>query len=184
MKTTDELVKEHEGIKIMLRVLEAVSDKIKRGEKIDSGDLGGMVEFLTVFADKCHHGKEEDFLFPALEAAGIPREGGPIVVMLNEHKKGRALIARLKEAANRYKSGEREASGEFGSAAAEYVELLTQHIDKENNVLFPMANARFSAKKDDGLFKAFEKIEEERIGAGKHEEFHVLLSRLKKTYLD
>lgn len=61
-------------------------------------ELEGIMEFLMVFVDKCHHGKEEDFLFPALEAAGVARDGGPIGVMLHEHERGRRHIADMKNA--------------------------------------------------------------------------------------
>ena len=184
MKATDELKKEHEGVRLMLRILEAVSDKFG-GEKNPSSDqLDGIMEFLSIFVDKCHHGKEEEFLFPALEDAGVPREAGPIGVMLTEHAEGRALAAKLREAADRHKSGDGTAVRDFRTTARDYVALLTQHIEKENTVLFAMADARLDAAKDDELFEAFEQLEQERIGPGKHEEFHTLLHRLKHEYLD
>ncbi len=184
MKATDELRKEHEGVLLMLHILEAVSRKIQQGTRIDPDDLGKIVEFLSVFADKCHHGKEEDFLFPALEASGIPSKGGPIGVMLEEHKIGRNLIAKLKAAVNLYRSGEEKAPAEFTSAAGEYMELLRQHINKENNVLFPMADRVLDVSKDDNLFTNFEKLEKDRIGEGKHEEFHALLKQFRDKYIN
>jgi len=63
------------------------------------------------------------------------------------------------------------------------VALLSQHIYKEDNVFYPMADARINSKKDSEIVEAFEKIERERIGPGKHEEFHRLLNRLEKAYL-
>ena len=183
MKATDELKNEHEGIKVMLRVLKTVAEKIKRGESVDTEHLDGILEFLSIFVDKCHHGKEEEFLFPALEIAGIPREGGPIGVMLSEHEQGRKLVARLKEAMTAYKSGDNTNALKADLIIDEYVTLLTQHIAKENTVLFPMADAKLDSKKDTELFEAFEQLERERIGVGKHDEFHVLLDQLKDTYL-
>ena len=184
MKTTDELRKEHEGILLMLRILEAVSQKIQQGDRIDPDNLDKIVEFLSVFADKCHHGKEEDFLFPTLEASGIPRKGGPIGVMLEEHEMGRSLIAKLKESANLYRSGNEKSPGSFASTADGYIELLRQHISKENNVLFPMADRMLDPSKDAELFTSFEKLEKDRIGEGKHEEFHSLLKQLRDKYLN
>jgi hemerythrin-like domain-containing protein len=184
MKTTEELKKEHQGIKLMLRILRVIAAKVEEGERLPQGDLEAIAEFLSVFADKCHHGKEEEYLFPALEAAGVSREGGPIGVMLSEHTKGRALIAGLKEAIPGLGSGERNAPGRFASVAREYAGLLTQHIEKEDGVLFPMTEARITADQDEELFEAFENLERERIGSGKHEEFHRLLKRLKKAYLE
>jgi hemerythrin-like domain-containing protein len=182
MKATDELKKEHRGIEVMLDIMTAVSARADQYETLNAADLDAMMEFLTVFADKCHHGKEEEYLFPALEEAGIRREGGPIGVMLYEHTQGRALIAKLKEAVAGYKAGEKSALKGFSSASGEYVKLLTAHIQKEDHALFPMADARLSSTKDEWLCEKFELLERERIGEGKHAEFHALLKRLKAQY--
>jgi hemerythrin-like domain-containing protein len=182
MKATDELKKEHEGIKVMLRVLQAVADKFKHGEQVSTEHLDGILEFLAIFVDKCHHGKEEEFLFPALEAAGVPREGGPIGVMLSEHEQGRKLVASLKDAVTDNKSGDKANASSVQLIINEYITLLTQHIAKENTVLFPMADAKLDSKKDTALFEAFEKLERERIGVGKHDEFHALLDQLQNMY--
>lgn len=184
MKATDELRQEHTAIEQMLQALEAAAARILRREPVPVADLEAMVEFLSVFADRCHHGKEEEFLFPALEAAGIGREGGPIGVMLYEHTQGRALIARLGQAIGGIKSGSEAASADFAAAARDYAALLRQHIDKENNVLFFMAQARLSDAQDEELMRAFERVERERIGAGKHQEFHALLDRFRRQYLN
>lgn len=184
MKATDDLRNEHEGIELMLRILQAIAGKLGQGEQIGSGQLNGIMEFLSIFVDKCHHGKEEEFLFPALEAVGVQRDGGPIGVMLNEHEQGRKLVAKLKDAVTRCTSGDKTAAAGFQLTTSEYVTLLTQHIEKENNVLFAMADAKLDAAKDAELFEAFEQLENERIGPGKHEEFHELLHRLEHEYLD
>lgn len=167
----------------MLRVLQTVAEKFRRGESVNAEHLDGILEFLSIFVDKCHHGKEEEFLFPALEIAGIPREGGPIGVMLSEHEQSRKLVANLKETMTIYKSGGNANASRAGLIIDEYVTLLTQHIVKENTVLFPMADAKLDSKKDAELFEAFEQLELERIGVGKHDEFHALLDELKNTYL-
>ena len=183
MKATEELKNEHEGILVMLKILDSVSIKMNTGDKIPVDHLESMVEFFKVFVDKCHHGKEEDFLFPAMERAGVTIEHGPIEVMLSEHSMGRSLMVRISEAVNRIKSEDHFALDEFGLASAEYVALLTRHIDKENNVLFPMADMRISPQEDQNLVEAFEKLEHDRIGPGKHELFHELLNHLEQIYL-
>src|SRR3972149_4875411 len=109
MKATEELMKEHRGIELMLRVLGAVSLRAEVAEPLNHKDLDQIIEFLTIFADKCHHGKEEDLLFPAMEAAGVPREGGPIGVMLAEHAEGRNIIGRFTAAVGEYKAGQSSA---------------------------------------------------------------------------
>jgi len=183
MKATEELKKEHRGIELMLHVLSAVSEKVGRGESMHLPHIDGIMEFLTVFIDKCHHGKEEEFLFPALEAAGVARDGGPIGVMLSEHEQGRRLVARLRQCMADYQSGDKQAAAGIQQTVKAYVDLLNQHIAKEDTVLFPMADARLDASQDPTLFEAFERLERKRIGAGKHESFHALLDQLQDTDL-
>lgn len=177
MKAIQELRDEHEGIRVMLRVLGVLARKAENGEAYDKGHAGKVVEFLRVFADKCHHGKEEDVLFPELEKAGIPRQGGPVGVMLHEHEAGRAFIRRM--AAGLDSGDDRE----FAEAAGGYIELLTEHIRKENEVLFKMADQVLPAEKQEEMFRRFERIEEERIGPGVHESFHKLMDDLSARYL-
>jgi hemerythrin-like domain-containing protein len=183
MKATRELRDEHEGIRLMLRILDAVATRLEAGQSVPRKDLDAIIEFLAVFADKCHHAKEEEYLFPALEKAGVPRERGPIGVMLAEHSKGRGFIADLKAAVAGVAAQDRGSIDSFARAARDYIDLLRAHIDKENNVLFPMAESRLGDPEDAALVETFEKLERERIGPGKHEEFHAVLKRLKDTYL-
>jgi len=184
MKPTEQLKEEHAGIKVMLDILGKVCDRLETGEPADPDHLDRILEFLKIFVDKCHHAKEEDLLFPEMERVGIPREGGPIGVMLSEHRLGRENVRGMGEAAERYKGGDRAASALFVRNARGYIELLRQHIDKEDNILYPMADARIPEKRQRELLGEFEKVEEERVGHGKHEEFHRTMDRLKAVYLD
>lgn len=183
MSAIELLKEEHRAIKVMLSILNEVSQRLEASEKIDPQDLSQMVEFIRVFADRCHHGKEEDLLFPALEETGVPREGGPIGVMLAEHDEGRAYARGLAEAIARYRSGEKEAVRDIIENARNYANLLNQHIDKEDNILYVIADLHLSPEKQEELVKEFQRVEEEKIGVGRHEEFHHLLHHLKSTYL-
>jgi len=184
MKVTQELKNEHRGVELMLRILTAVSERLGRGEALHIQHMEGIMEFLTIFVDKCHHGKEEEFLFPALEAAGVPRDGGPIGVLLSEHEQGRRLVSKLKQFIADHRSGDQQANAGIQETVTAYVNLLQQHITKEDTVFFPMADARLDAARDTILFEDFEKLERERIGVGKHEAFHALLDQLQGIYLD
>ena len=82
MKATDQLLDEHKGVLLMLTILEKVSEKLATEGSLEKKHLEGMLEFFRVFVDKCHHGKEEDLLFPAYEAAGIPKKMAPSVPCL------------------------------------------------------------------------------------------------------
>lgn len=184
MKPTEQLKEEHEAIKLCLRILEKVSQKLESGEEVNSEHLDQILDFIKNFADKCHHGKEEDLLFPAMEEVGIPKEGGPIGVMLMEHNVGRGSVKGMSEAVAEYKAGDREVSSKIVENARNYITLLTQHIEKEDDILYPMGDMRISAERQEKLLEEFEKVEIEKIGVGKHEEFHKLLDNLKEAYLE
>ncbi len=183
MTPGEQLREEHQGILLMLRILEKVSTKVEAKERVDPTHLERIVEFLRVFADKCHHGKEEDLLFPALEKAGVPKEQGPIGMMLAEHQQGRGYIRGMAEALDRNQKGNPKALADYAENARNYIALLTQHIEKEENILFPMGEKVLSKKTQEELVEGFEKIEVERIGEGTHEEFHKLLHHLREVYL-
>ena len=182
MRATELLKEEHKRIKLVMNILEEICKRFQSGEKVSSEHLEQIVEFFKNFADKCHHAKEEDFLFPEMEKVGISREGGPIGCMLSEHDQGRALVKELSVAIMRYKIGEK-ATDRIVENANEYIGLLRQHIDKEDNVLYMMADQHLSEETQKKLLEDFEKVEVERIGVGTHEKFHKLLHHLKDVYL-
>ena len=184
MNAIDELIHEHEAVRLTLNILEEIKKEVDTKASIpEPRHLEQLFEFFSVFVDKCHHGKEEDLLFPALEAVGVSREGGPVGVMLKEHQHGRDLVAGMKAAMARYHNGDALALEEFSRQAADYITLLNYHIDKENEVLFPLAKKHFSEEKLADLQDGFDRIESERIGAGKHEAFHRMLDALVSVYL-
>jgi hemerythrin-like domain-containing protein len=182
MKPTGQLKEEHGAVKVMLGILEGVCARMEAGRAVPVQHLELILEFLKVFVDTCHHAKEEDCLFPALEEAGVPREGGPIGVMLAEHEEGRARVRGMAAASRGYAAGEGGSAVVFAGHARAYVTLLLAHIDKEDNVLYPIADARLSEAQQAELAVAFGRIEEERVGQGRHEAFHKLLDRLDAEY--
>jgi hemerythrin-like domain-containing protein len=85
MKSIESLMNEHRVIEHGLVLLERIINGLNSGERIPADIIRILIRFFREFADKYHHGKEEDSLFPLLESRGIPRIGGPIGVMLIEH---------------------------------------------------------------------------------------------------
>ncbi|MDZ7582193.1 MAG: hemerythrin domain-containing protein [Deltaproteobacteria bacterium] len=184
MDPIKDLTAEHEAVRLTLRVLEEISTAIDRSGKIADGDhIDSLLEFFGVFVDKCHHGKEEKLLFPALEEVGVGNEGGPIGVMLAEHRQGRELVGAMRSAMTQYRQGEAAAAARFSKAAKAYIDLLNRHIEKENNVLFSIADQHLSKDKLSELKKGFDRLETEEIGIGRHAEFHRMLENLEKVYL-
>ena len=183
MDAIDELKAEHRGIESALRILARIAKTITRPESTDvQKDAHNLIEFFKIFADACHHGKEEGYLFPVLEQMGVSRAGGPIGMMLNEHELGRKLIKEMDTALSRSREGKENATAAFQNAATEYIDLLHRHIFKEDNVLFEIAIQRLSKVRLQTLAEDFERLEQEKIGVGRHETFHRLLEGLEKKY--
>ncbi len=178
MSATETLRHEHEAILKMLDATEEVARRLQANEPVGGEILDGLLEFFREFADHCHHGKEEEVLFPFLEQKGMPREGGPIGVMLLEHEQGRALVRGMADAAAAYRKGESGAGQRWANAASGYVHLLREHIDKENNVLFVFAERLLSSEEQARLARQFETIELEKMGAGTHERLHARMDEL------
>jgi hemerythrin-like domain-containing protein len=177
---SQDLIHEYKAILVALNVIEKMWGNVHNNNKqTDYKDIEDIIGFLKVFADKCHHGKEEDFLFPALEKVGIKNEDGPIGVMLAQHKQGRELIKQMQESiVNKIIN-----RNVFVDAASSYVNLLRNHIEKEDTLLFPLSDTKLSASKQKELLKNFENLEKNVIGEGKHEEFYSLLVKFKRKYL-
>jgi hemerythrin-like domain-containing protein len=174
---------EHEAILKMLDVTEKVANRLERGEAVRPEVLANLQEFFRLFADQCHHGKEEDLLFPLLEHKGIPRTGGPIGVMLHEHEEGRSLIGQMGEAARGAGSGLAGSGSRWAQAARGYAALLRGHIDKENNVLFMMAERLLASDEQEQLAEDFEKLEVNKMGVGTHERLHAMMGTMFAEFL-
>ncbi len=177
-KAIDDLKHEHDAILFTLKVLDKVAGSGKEKSAFSAEDARSLVDFLKEFADKCHHGKEEGIFFPAMQAAGIPNEGGPIGAMLAEHAQGRAFIQGMEKALA--DGPDRTA---FARNAQGYISLLRSHIDKENTVLFALGEKVLGAATLAGLYNKFEAHERDVIGPGRHAELHAMLDRFNAKYL-
>ncbi len=177
-KATEILRKEHDAILKMIEATEVTAARMERGEKVPDSLLAGLIEFFQLFADKCHHGKEEEVFFPRLVEKGMPGNSGPVGVMLREHEMGREMIQRMVQAEDAYRGGASSAASSWAKAARSYAALLREHIAKENEVLFMMADGMLSEKEQQELAEAFERVETQRMGAGTHERLHARMERL------
>lgn len=161
-RATEVLTAEHRIIETVLKALEKLA---RAGETSSLGDWSKAIDFLRNFADKCHHLKEENLLFPALEERGIPREGGPIGMMLAEHTEGRGYVRAMAAA---LESNSRQI---LCREATAYIRLLREHIMKEDEVLFQMADSVLSAEDQHRLLRDFSEHEEREIGPDFHAKY-------------
>lgn len=167
MTPTHVLEQEHERILVLLSVLERLARDL-RGDARPIDQVAECVELLKTFADAAHHGKEELHLFPALERAGMPRQAGPVAVMLMEHDMGRGELAAMSDGLKDLRGGDAAAAQRLASAASRYVTLMRDHIDKENMVLFRMACDLLPATAVDELTRAYADVNTQVLGEGGH----------------
>jgi hemerythrin-like domain-containing protein len=182
LKPTEILSDEHRVIEQVLDCLERMADDCRQHGILDAQAAKDAIDFFRNFADRCHHGKEESHLFPALEARGFSREEGPTGVMLREHDQGRACVRGMDEAIDAAAAGDAAAQRRFVEHATHYVDLLREHIQKEDHCLFAMANQVFTDGEQRELLSAFTRVEAEDIGAGTHEKFVALANALAERF--
>jgi hemerythrin-like domain-containing protein len=167
MTSVERLIAEHDLIERALSLLETAVARIEAGQPIPAEFPLWAVRFFQEFADGCHHAKEEDVFFPLLKERGIPEQGGPIGVMLHEHVLGRECVRQMREAGQAQPFN----SNQFAAGATQYIPLLRQHIFKENNVLFRMAQRVMSDTDDAEVTSRFAQVEQERGLSGKHDSY-------------
>ncbi len=121
-------------------VLDETLRKADSASDLDFDVVERCISCFRLFADACHHGKEEDLLFPELIEHGMPGDAGPIAVMLSEHQQGRLSVRGMAEAIGGARSGDENAVSALQNHADDYIDLIRAHIGKENNILFNMAD--------------------------------------------
>jgi hemerythrin-like domain-containing protein len=159
MQPTEVLRREHRVIEQVLQCLRKLADRCDGEGRLDGLAATQILGFLQEFGDQWHHGKEEHHLFPLLEARGLSPQGGPIRVMRNEHDQGRRHIWIMTDAVKGAADANPDAVAEFVQHARAYVRLMQEHIRKEDEILFPLADRRLSLEDEQTLAMAFSKIE-------------------------
>lgn len=156
MTATTALRSEHDHILAMIACLRAACRAAETGDGFDADTFRSGLDFIRNYADAWHHAKEEEHLFPALEAAGMPRDGGPIAVMLYEHELGRSHASRIADHLDAAAKGDESARTQVLRNAMGYATLLTGHIQKENGILFNMADQLLPPEEHKRLEQAYQ----------------------------
>lgn len=172
---------EHRIIERVLRALDGVCMRLEGGNRVPGAALLEIVGFITTFADRYHHGKEERFLFPALERRGITRDGGPLGVMEYEHKVERELIADLEQAIDLYQEGDVDAAQRFVDAARAYLRLLVGHIEKEDSILFRLGDEVMDDEEKVALAASFKQTDA-ALGNHSLQDYERLASELEDKW--
>jgi hemerythrin-like domain-containing protein len=158
---TDRLEVEHRIIAKIILVVSMIADQLGTGQSVDVEVLQRMVEFMRIYVDQFHHGKEEQLLFPLLVRCGVPTRGCPIEALTHEHILGKELVVGLSEALLGYQKYGPVAEDTLVKSLRGLADLYTNHIWKENFLLFPMTNKVLSLDDLNALSRDFEKMEQE-----------------------
>ena len=177
MKSTKLLTTDHELILEALHVLDEMNTELQKGKNVNRDDIRSLLTFLREFADGCHHVKEEAIFFPALIQAGMALEDGPLQVMTYEHERARSLAAAMQDAIGCKRMDH------FVMYSGRYVKLMSDHIEKENWVLFDRADQILSDDEDQKIADAFEHYDTVIAGAPTYERLRHTIEGLASKYL-
>lgn len=141
MKTnvTQVMVDEHQLILRMIALVEKNTELLQQGKFRNWQFYLDAVDFIRNYADRFHHAKEEAVLFVELIHNGMPEKQSPIEAMLIEHDQGRAHVRAMEEAALKAFEGESGQAAVIIEHARGYAALLRGHIEKEDDILYPLA---------------------------------------------
>jgi hemerythrin-like domain-containing protein len=185
MEAFDLMIREHGMILRMLRVMRQAAYRLTKTGEIDYDDFYAMADFVKVYADDHHHGKEEKILFNRM-VTELGDTGRVIIQagMLVEHDLGRFHMAELMKALEDHRQGRDEAVIDILANAVGYANLLARHIDKENHMVYPFARRELSEeslKEIDEECRAFEDCQTER---GIQDRYGAVVEALESGYLD
>ena len=176
--STKNLEDDHVYVLKLTEVMVAVT----HSENPDTNHISSIIDIIKNFADGLHHAKEENLFFPALALKGFSAQQGPVAVMLHEHVEGRNFVKGITENLELYKKGDKSAKAGMYKNMRGYAELLVNHIGKENNILFRMADKVLSEKEQQELLSGFEKVENDRPSGGKPADFIASIKTLASYY--
>jgi hemerythrin-like domain-containing protein len=175
MKPIGPLMWEHRLIEEMLAVVGRETEKIRERRKVDPVFIDTAVDFIRTYADRTHHGKEEDILFRDLAKKQLSPEHARIMgELVEEHKHSRKTVGRLVEAKERYMRGE-DTSQEVVALLQELAHFYPVHIQKEDKHFFYPCMAYFTKAEQDRMLQEFYEFDRKMI----HEKYGKLVETLK-----
>jgi hemerythrin-like domain-containing protein len=167
----------------ILRLID-VMEKMVLCSNTDVAHLEMIVNLIKNYADRFHHAKEEKIFFPQMANKGFSLEQGPIAVMLHEHSEGRNYVKGMDREIENYKNGNTAALVKINEHIQGYIVLLRNHISKENNLLFRMADNAFSEKEHQDLLEKFAEIESNDFPQGVLNDYIAAIDKLESEYQD
>jgi len=183
MSPTDNLMSEHDDIKELLKIMSKIAGNIKSNNVFYTSDVEDIIEFLNFFIEKSHHGKEEVY-YPKLESYGVLKDTDLLSVMMDEHTLSRNYLKDIYTCVENCKVGNYFSGEMLAESLINYVLVIENHMQKEENIIFPLADRMLSDEKQDEISKEFEKVEESLVQHGFQVHYHDLLIKLQLKYND
>lgn len=185
MESIQIMVEEHENIRRMLKVVREVCYRVMTKDNYDVADFPKIIDFVRIYADKHHHGKEEDILFETMnkEIEKLAKAGA-ITGMYIEHDMGRLYMLNLEKALKAFQEGDDKARLDIIANAVSYADLLDRHIEKENTAMYKFAQNMLKEESKAYIDAESKKIEDLATASGLQDKYLKLLDELEEKYID
>jgi hemerythrin-like domain-containing protein len=179
MKPRGPLMIEHRLIEKMLHIISKELDVIKKNKKVNPVFIDTIVDFIRIYADRTHHGKEEDILFKQLEDKDLTVEDDEMMKdLINDHKTARKMVIELVAANNNYADGDTSSINTIIEKLTFLIDFYPAHIEKEDTIFFPNTEKYFSSAGLNEMLDDFWEFDRKMI----HEKYNRLYESLKATY--
>ena len=166
---------EHRLIERMLKVVEAEVARITKEGNANVAFIDIAVDFIQTYADRCHHGKEEDILFRDLAKKGLsPEYKKTMDELIQEHIYGRKTTKELIAARDKYSKGDKKALPDIIRSLTALVEFYPKHIEKEDKHFFLPCMKYFTQQEQDAMLNEFQEFDRKLI----HEKYKTLVDKL------
>ena len=176
MQARGPLMIEHRLIERMISVIQSVLEQVQSTQEIDPVFVDTAVDFIRIYADRTHHGKEEDILFRDLGKRPLsPQDRRVMDKLVEEHVFGRHMTKALVEANTRYREGDRSALADIVSNLSNLVSFYPKHIEKEDKAFFPASRAYFTDQEDQAMLAEFWEFDRKMI----HEKYKSVVEELE-----
>jgi len=178
MQARGPLMIEHRLIERMLLLITDAIKQIQSMGKVDPLFVDAAVDFIRMYADRTHHGKEEEIFFRELDKRALSAGDRRVMnELIEEHVFGRQTTKALVEANARYRNGDQAALADVADRLQTLVEFYPKHIEKEDKVFFPAVRVYFTDTEEQVMLAEFWEFDRKMI----HEKYKLLVEELKKT---
>lgn len=176
MQPVGPLIHEHRLIERMIGVLDRELRQMKEKQTVNPLLIDAGVDFFRTYADRTHHGKEEDVLFRDLQKKNLAPEHQQIVnELIEEHEYAREMVGRLLREKDRYVEGEEKAIERVIECLEKLIQFYPTHIDKEDNHFFLPCMDYFTEEEKAAMLDRFHEVDRRMI----HEKYANLVAELE-----